>query len=1168
MAAADTPAADPSPDDWQARCAALLAGAEAALAAAPEPARLQAALAACEQAAALARARLPDPDDAESRAAMAFGFLPGLAGLAKPGGEPAAREWLARAVALRERISKRAAPSADAGQASPDASGRGETRSPTPAPYSITISNLPTRAPSTPLNTGWAQGDDALWQEAMTQFATARTAYRRGDPRSLQEAIRAVDAGIAIARRVDLSSPERIRNLSIAYDTKGFALRDIGTAEAIAAAVQAHDAAIALLRRLDPDNPTHRTSLAGSHVNKGIALAASKRPGDLSAAMAEYDEAIRLLSPVCAEPNAEAQALSFLSNAHGNKGQTLQIIGTPAALADAVRAYDAAIKLRSRLDLDIPEYRDGLARAHNNKGYALEAIGTPAALADAVRAYDAAIELRSRLDLDIPEYRDGLARAHNNKGNALEAIGTPAALADAVRAYDAAIELRSRLDLDLPKYRNGLAGAHYNKGIALDAIGTPAALAEAIRAYDKAIALLSPMRLDIREYRNGLAGAYINRGNALRALGTPEGLERALVDYQTGIDLLPDALALAWHPAADFKANGYINLAIALAALGRPVDAEDAAEQGLALLQRLEAKGQYVLRAKREQLFRITLNYGHAANQHPILPELALEHLDPDVPGAAPASAAMHQAALEVLRRALAEVLTLPQGDALRVEYGRAFARLAEIRERWFGGTATAAALRAQDAELRGDADAARGMIAEYLQARPRDPEGWRVQAELCRRLGDGPGQEAALTELGRRLVHAGTTPPAAGAEPVARVGGALLQLRLARDLDALLPRVAAAELPDALEGLLATALGWQRWLIRDYPDAVLAPPDGESHLPAALLADWRENLNAPLDAAWQTAELEWQRLLPRLVNAHDAKTRADLLRDTLGAADRLLIEAIALVPQDWRGFVEGLIHAWRDIAAGSLGAGADADADADADATAREQRAADIAEALGRALSGITHRLDAAALADSMAALAHTLGAAWDALLTPTERRLLAAAHRLKQHPGMARYAGLELGLALETALRERCIEPLREQPAAVLSRLAADAPRLDPQQAALIGYLQGKRRPPALGVMVELYHRVLAHWDAPPPGLAAHLRALLQRWPQPEALRGADGAQQRRRRDGLYALLQVRNACAHAEVPPDDAAVEQAWQHAAGDPRDGFFPVLGRAHGLGPDA
>jgi len=43
MAAADTPAADPSPDDWQARCAALLAGAEAALDGAPEPARLQAA---------------------------------------------------------------------------------------------------------------------------------------------------------------------------------------------------------------------------------------------------------------------------------------------------------------------------------------------------------------------------------------------------------------------------------------------------------------------------------------------------------------------------------------------------------------------------------------------------------------------------------------------------------------------------------------------------------------------------------------------------------------------------------------------------------------------------------------------------------------------------------------------------------------------------------------------------------------------------------------------------------------------------------------------------------------------------------------------------------------------------------------------------------------------
>jgi tetratricopeptide (TPR) repeat protein len=817
MAAADNPAADPNPDDWQARCATLLADAEAALAGEPAPARLQAALAACDEAAALARARLPAEDSAETRTALTFGFSPRLAALATAGGEQQARDWLARAVALRERIATRAGSRADAGQASPDAVGRAEARSPTAAPesghlasvqpkphehaspvgraeaggptptsFSYTISGLPSPAPPKPTGSGAAEEDEALWQQAFAQFIAAETAYHRGDPCSLREAIQAADAGIALARRVDLSNPERIHNLATAYHYKGFALRNIGTADTIDAAVQAHNAAIDLLRRLAADDPAHRTHLAGSHVNKGVALAARKRPDDLAAAIAEYDEAIRLLSPVCAEPHAEAGVLSFLSNAHNNKALVLTEISTAVALAEAVRACDAAIELRNCLDLDIPEYRNGLASAHSSKGGALQAIGTPAALADAVRAYDTAIALRSRLDLDIPEYRNDLASVHSNKGGALQAIGTPAALADAVRACDAAIALRSRLDLDIPKYRKDLADAH------------------------------------------------INRGLALAWQGTPEAMTRALADYQTGIDLLPDDLALAWHPAADFKANGYINLSSTLAALGRPVDAEDAAEQSLSLLQRLEANGQYALRAKREQHFRHTLNLARAANQHPILPELALEHLDPEVPGSAPASAAMHRAALEVLRQALADVLQMPQADALLAEYGAAFARLAEIRERWFGGTATAAELRAQDAELRGDVDAARGIVAEYLAARPRDPEGWRVLADLCRRLGDGPGQEAALTELGRRLVHAGTTPPADG-----RGGGgarrrcAAATAPGAGPVDALLPQVAAAELDDALGQLLATTLGWQRWLIRDYPDAVLAPPADDDYAAA-----------------------------------------------------------------------------------------------------------------------------------------------------------------------------------------------------------------------------------------------------------------------------------------------------------------------------------------------
>jgi len=66
--------------------------------------------------------------------------------------------------------------------------------------------------------------------------------------------------------------------------------------------------------------------------------------------------------------------------------ETLRAEGTPAALAGAVAACDAAIELLLSLDISVAENRQRLAIAHMEKGRTLCWQGTPAALAAAVAA--------------------------------------------------------------------------------------------------------------------------------------------------------------------------------------------------------------------------------------------------------------------------------------------------------------------------------------------------------------------------------------------------------------------------------------------------------------------------------------------------------------------------------------------------------------------------------------------------------------------------------------------------------------------------------------------------------------------------------------------------------------------------------------------------------------
>jgi hypothetical protein len=99
----------------------------------------------------------------------------------------------------------------------------------------------------------------------------------------------------------------------------------------------------------------------------------------------------------------------------------------------------------------------------------------------------------------------------------------------------------------------------------------------------------------------------------------------------------------------------------ALLASERAMDATDAAEVALVLLQELEQVGIYVLRGLREQLFAAAIDAYLAARKPQFLPELITENLDPDRPGAATASESMQRAALEGLRRGIEMLLRAPQ---------------------------------------------------------------------------------------------------------------------------------------------------------------------------------------------------------------------------------------------------------------------------------------------------------------------------------------------------------------------------------------------------------------------------------------------------------------------------------------------------------------------------
>jgi hypothetical protein len=299
------------------------------------------------------------------------------------------------------------------------------------------------------------------------------------------------------------------------------------------------------------------------------------------------------------------------------------------------------------------------ARAANllRRGRALEQAGSPAALDEAVRSHDRAIKLLltagAHDDAD-PSLRAELAVAWMNRGNALQRRASRVSLSAAVSAYDRALALFDECPpSDAVLNRRG--AAWLNRTCALAQFDGPQALLDALDSADRAIAILGALPLDADvNHRINLAGAWLNRADLLlRAIGSPDrnrhddALAAARASLETVAPLERENIAAAalalrarrvWLAALD---ETHVSLA------------SDLVDDGLALARDWIARGATALRSLARELFRAG-SFLYAERQPQFLTEFLDEAFVEDALFGD--RAASHAVASEALARAEGEL--------------------------------------------------------------------------------------------------------------------------------------------------------------------------------------------------------------------------------------------------------------------------------------------------------------------------------------------------------------------------------------------------------------------------------------------------------------------------------------------------------------------------------
>ncbi len=968
----------------------------------------------------------------------------------------------------------------------------------------------------------------------LIHFNKGRYLRLLGTSQDLDAAIDAFNKAIELGKGLDLSVPEYLDILARAYILKGSTLRALGTLQDLTDAIDAFDEAMWRIKSHDRNMPQRQYTLAMIHNHKGIVLKELGTLKDLAAAIDAYNEAIRLSENL----DQSVPNYRFLwVEIHNNKGWALSDLGTPQALNDAITAYDEAIRMGNTFDLSIPMYRYILALTYTNKGVTLKDSGTSQALNDAITAYDKAIRMGNGLDLNLSEYRFLRAIAYFNKCLALRKKDLDAA----DDACDKAIQLAKDLDQNVLQYRCFLAESHDSKGLILAALGTSKDLAAAADAYDEAIRLGETLDLKVESCRKGLIGTYTNKGN-LPTLSPQVALDL----FQKAIDLADGGRGLS-ITGIEFTAKAYLGAAGAYLRLADPVNAADAADEGLSLLRELEIQGVFKLRSLRESLFVITLDAYVQAQQFRWMPEIIREHLDPDQRGSAPASEAMHAAALRALIQSLRVLYQTPR-TAVAVAVAVAVAdlladletlatQLAGWRTRYFSGEASSAWLRAQDCEKRGRPEQADQILHAYIQARPLDPCGPKVLGDLYAQRRQPAAAEAAYRDAVR--VCARGTPPkddlhtrSIGVVTLARC---LLDLRLLQLSDAA-PTTATA--PDPIKTLGESYDQLHTLLTGDFVHDLV------NHSPPDLKGLWWERLKPELEALWQRA----------------AAQRDDwLTKHAQGLVQKERDQAFETVLTLTKGLFQGLGRSWQDYQQAVLCALQEI-----WDYQTARSNQPDLEEFVATAVREAVER-SACALADSELQapyedLHQALEPLWDRVLEDREKRFLGCGWRGLQHgqdEDMRRFAGLNLGLAVEWSLAHRLYEPLKVywsqsgKPDLGTHRLA---PQID-------RFLTRSNQHLMLGEMTGALNSALKHAHKQPEGLRGLIVACLRQMPNASTLLNANESTRAHRRRQLELINACRIDCAHPEPPPSQEQLETLWAAVAADPEHAFFRYFGAA-------
>ena len=147
-------------------------------------------------------------------------------------------------------------------------------------------------------------------------------------------------------------------------------------------------------------------------------------------------------------PPPPADAAAWLA-----RGEALEAAATPDSLGDAVRSYDCAIALlrplaaasRGPAEAQLAPRRD-LAIAYLHRGNALQKLATPEALAEAVRTYDEAVALLAAPDLaTVVPALQLLAATWLNRAHALHRQATPPAISAAIESHRQSIAVLENL---------------------------------------------------------------------------------------------------------------------------------------------------------------------------------------------------------------------------------------------------------------------------------------------------------------------------------------------------------------------------------------------------------------------------------------------------------------------------------------------------------------------------------------------------------------------------------------------------------------------------------------------------------------------------------------------------------------------------------------------------